>query len=550
MIHDRGLYHEEVETCEHPFFLSQIWRSVLKCFSDMESLQLDCIYGNHETNWIITERITSIPSCQTWLMAASSRSVGMMIYLLKWGIECPYIEDIIQYAADNNHLDTLVFFTSSDFEFRDSSGMRIRQNFCPELDRAARRNHMDVVSYVLWRFPHSTAKMLKKPLVLVLQLMKNNYLDMVKMLVPRVTLITSYAGLKAAATLGHKDMVKYALNHLDPLYVGSEIPDDILVSAAKNGNLSILMVLKRKRGGFIPIEAFHQAFSWGHVAVCRYIQKRFPHYFPRDKDIVDACVHGHHEVMSLVPDNMHLPKVCMEHAARSHNYRLIKVLKKKMPDYKFKTKILRDAIRSGNSDVCITVFDCGGYKELPKDCEVDMVCRRMRKALRMFHRLGFPVYNEKSLLEASRICDLKIITDIVEEGKIKPSENVLRQALSFIYVSPENVDVRGQTFAYLDNYAKKLHETRELESASVAVEQPPPSAPGPEKKNTRPPKRHRKRKRSDVVVSDDEDDDETDAVAPGKKKRKGKVFSDAERAVLNDMVHAKRLKHIHHQSHK
>jgi hypothetical protein len=456
----------------------------------MESVQLDCIYGNTQIDWLISKRITSIPSNQTWLLAAASRSIGMMIYLLDWGIACPNIDDVIQYATNKNHMDTLVFFTSPEFKFMDSDGIPLKTRFCPVIDKAVKKNHLELITYILWRFPNSRATMLKKPLPTLLYLMEHNLLSMFKKIVPAVTLVTTYSGLNVAATKGHKAIVKYAIDHLDPVYVSTTIPDDILVSAAKNGHLDILMILKRRKRGMIPVEAFQQAFSWGHVRVCKYIQKRFPHYLPTEKDLIDACIHGHHEVMSLVPEAMHIPSICIEKAAKSKNHRLIYVLKKKKPNYKFQPKILSDAIKSGSSDVCIAVFDCGHYNKLPTGCEVDMVSRRMGKALRIFHRLGFAVYTEDALLEAARICDLDLIKDILITGELEPSEKVVQEALSFIYVSSETTERRGEAFTFLDKFFAQT------------------------------------------------------------KKRSREEESDHNRTVRNDMTRAKRLKNIHHQSHE
>ena len=463
-IHTRGLNHDEIMS-SHIVFLPEIWRTILWCFTDMEAMQLDCIYGAPQANWIIQERIPSIPSTQTWLVAALHRSMGMMIYLLKYHIACPQIEDIIQFAADKNHMDTLVFFTSECFKFCDNEGLPLKKRFCPSLDKAAKRNHLQVIRYVKWRFPQDTAHMIKRPLVTLSYVMERNLLDVLKELVPDVTLITAFTGLKMAIIRGHRTIVKYALQHLNDLYVGTELPDDLLVAAAKNGHLRILKLLKKRRkNGNIPLKAFQQAFSWGHVDVCNYIKKCFPSYLPTQKDLIDASLHGHHEVLSMVPDTMHIPSDCMENAAKSQNHILIYVLTQKNPHYKYQPRLLSMAIRSGNSDVCLAVFDCGKYTKLPVDSEIEMVNRRMRKALNIFHNLGFNVYTEDALLEASRICDLPIIQDIISSG-LKPSVKVVRECLNYIYVSSESTKCRMEAFTYLDNQCRGT-EPRALSEAS------------------------------------------------------------------------------------
>lgn len=71
-------------------------------------------------------------------------------------------------------------------------------------------------------------------------------------------------------------MLRYALEHLDPSVTASDLPEDILVLAAKNGHLSTLRLLNTHCGGDIPLRAYQKAFSWGKTNVCKYIVERFP----------------------------------------------------------------------------------------------------------------------------------------------------------------------------------------------------------------------------------------------------------------------------------
>jgi len=462
MIHEKGLpIHDEI-MAEHPFFLPDVWQTVLKCFAEMEAIHLDCIYGSPQIGWLISERTAAIPSKYTWLTATVSRSLGMLIYLLKYGIPCPDLEDIIQYAINKNYMEILVFFTYPEFKFYDGTGLEMKMNLSLKLDQAIQRNYLNIVKYCLWRFPKNRERMIRKPVPTLTGVMTRNLLPMLKIIVPQLMCIPNYAGIKAAAKAGFKSLIQYALLHMDPLYLQKDIPDDILIEVAKHGRLNILPLLVENRKGFIPLEAYQKAFARGHVDVCRYIHELFPQYLPSEKDIVEACTFGHHEVIMSLPEVIHIPNICFHKAAQGNNPILIEILQEKKPQYKFQTRLLTSAIHSGNSQVFLTVFYCGKFKNkpLPPKIEIELVNRHMRQALSILHTMKYQVYTEEGLLAAARVCDLEIIKDILEIGKVEPSEKAIQNALSFIYVSSETLKKRGEAFTYLDHKFKNLQSNR------------------------------------------------------------------------------------------
>lgn len=464
MIHDKGLRHDEIVNI-HPLFVPEVWQTVLQCFGEMEAVQLDCVYGNPQISWLIQERMSSIPAKDTWLLATSSRSMGMLIYLLKYGIPCPDIEDIIQYAINKNYIEILVFFTTPEFKFYDGSGVPIKMSFTLKLDGAIQRNYLNVVKYCLWRFPKSKEKMLKKTVPTLNYIMSRNLLPMLKLIVPSITKIPNYMGIRAAACAGYKSLVKFALENMDTSYIHKEIPDDLLIAVAKNGRLNVLILLVERsarpehRNGFIPLEAYQKAFARGHIEVCQYIKKIYPEYVPSEKDLIEACTYGHHEVIASLPSTTYIPSLCFERAARGNNPALIDILHEKKPQYKFQPRLLSAAVQSGNSQVFLTVYS--RIKKLPPGIEIELINRKMRRALEMLYRLKHPVYTEEGLLAAARVCDIDIIKDILEEGKVEPSEKTVREALGLIYVSAESLKNRGEAYTYLDNKYKSFEKRSE-----------------------------------------------------------------------------------------
>jgi hypothetical protein len=448
-----GPEHEAIVN-QHPLFLPQVWQTVLSCFVEMEAINLDCIYGCPQIGWLIEKRMSAIPSSQSWLLATYTRSLGMMIYLLRFGISCPDIEDIIQYAINKNYMETLVFFTHPEFKFYDNAGVPLKMNLSLQLDKAICKNYLNIVTYCLWRFPRQKEKMLKKALPTLSYIMSRNLLPMLKLIVPSITKIPNFSGIRAAACLGYKSLVEFALQHINTSYTQSDIPNDLLVSVAKKGHLNVLTLLMEYRKGFIPLEAYQKAFAHGHVEMCRYIQKKFPTYQPSEKDIIEACTYGHHKVIELLPDTTFIPKICFDRAARCDNPMLLNVLHRKRPDYKFPSRLLTAALHSNNSQVFLTVFL--HIKQIPPGMEIELVTRRMRRALLMLHRVGQTVYTPDGFLAAARNCDLEILQDILEVGKVQISNKIVEEALSLIYVSSETLTKRGEAYTYLDQRFQHL----------------------------------------------------------------------------------------------
>lgn len=425
-----------------PVFWSPLWRTALSCFTFGRAMTLDLQFGSLETTWLMEERMSGQPSSHTWLLATYEHSLGLMLRLQTFGVPCPHVDDIVQYAINKNQLDTLVLFTSTEFVFRGLDGHPIRDSkFVPRLDRAVLHGYHDVVKYCVWRYETHKERLLKRPLETVAHLMAHNYKSMLKTIVPRLVRIGNLTGLRAACQKGYTALVQYALDHLDPVFCTAEnLPDELMVVAAKHGHLPLLRLLKRHKNGFIPRKAYQQAFSWGRMDVCQYIAQRFPDYRPDESDILDACAHGHVAAIESLPRDTPLPNECMEKAIKSLNPKMIYVLHARLPHLAFNLTLLHEAIHSKHSDVCLAVFDCGGYKRLPLNHDVELTRNRMRKALKVFHSIGFKVYTERAFVEACRICSIDIIRDILE---LPPGERpVIKEtawttALCAIQVSPE-----------------------------------------------------------------------------------------------------------------
>lgn len=181
-------------------------------------------------------------------------------------------------------------------------------------------------------------------------------------------------------------------------------------------------------------------------------------YKPQKSDILDACLHGHAEVLDLLPRNIELPVECMERSVRSGNAKTVYFLRKRMPDFKFTKALLKESVASKSDDVCLAVFDCGMFKSLPKGIEVDLVRHKMRKSMEVFDKIGLPVYTAEAFLEACRICNLDLIRDVYECGQPAIDESSWDAALGYIFVSSSERKERLAAHAYVEFQRSKTRK--------------------------------------------------------------------------------------------
>ncbi len=464
---------------QHPLFIPAVWRKVLACFPEMESCQLDVTYGATQIGWIVRERMNFIPNKQTWIEATFSRSLGMLWYLHEYKVPVPHgktpnFSHILQFCVDNNLLDILLFFTSGLFTFYSHNEVKVNPlQFCPSLDRAIRRNYLEIVRYCLYKFPIQREKMLssKKTLIRVMQL---NLMEMLQTIVPRLCRITNFEIVKVAVVQGFRQMVEYAFTHLDASYLNRDPPKDLVIAAAQHGHLRILQLLEQRNSDqSIPQEAYNAAFVNGQVRVCNYIHERYK-YQPGEKELVDACRKGQYEVIMTLPMSTFFTDECFEAAvAEGRNFRLVQLLHDRRPEYKFKSSLFRSAVLSGNSDVANIVFEYGRFKKLPKDIEEEIVQRRMSSTLFLLAALGFPVYNEKTFLVAAKRCDLEIIGEMVKDPSWKLTEKTINQALGSIYVSTEPELTRREAHCFISQNYRRWLEEHERHQREIPVPEPP-----------------------------------------------------------------------------
>lgn len=480
---------------QHTFFVPEFWCQVLSCFSDMEAIHLDTVYGNTQTKWLVRHRMHEVPGPATWLQAVKFRSIGMLMYLQQFQVSCPHFNRHVQTACNLNHVDTLLFFIQHQHNIKDEFGESVTLD-CPTLDRAISRDYSCIVRIIINTFPRQKDRMLMYPGQVMYKVMSRQLFGMLKLIVPQLTKIYQIQCLQVAAKKGYKSMLKYALQHLDKHYLSlKHLPVDIVLAAAKYGHLNVVkLILKVTKQTIIPEIIFQTAFEYGHVKLCAYIHKKqaerkteyLHEYIPQEKRLLSASAQGHYKMFqylrkkytvrttttttttvasfsSLCTLPFDIPEKCLVNAIQSKEFRMIDVLCHLKQDFQFTPAIFQEAVRSADSRVMCIVFSKGKYKQLYN--VISMVGNHMRKALQFFNKLKYNVYNDQTLLKAAQICDVGIIKDCCESKRYKPSKNVLLEAQSYVYVSGSSYC--QEAFTYLEFICRQLYEKEEIDDEHI-----------------------------------------------------------------------------------
>jgi len=397
-----------------------IWRRVLACFSDMDAVHIDCVYGSTQVNWLIRHRITALPSSYTWTMAAKAHSLGMMVYLKTYSVPCTNINDIAQYALDCNFLRLLVFICDFDIKVaagaagpvgerssrRSSSPSTSTELVCPRIDSAVRHGYADCVKFIMYKFANVE---IRRPEFVIQHLAEHNSVDMLKLIVPRYRLVPSYTCLLGATRKGSFASLKHCLSNMDSTCCDiSVVPPDLLVVAAEHGRINELVLLADRQKQYVPDEVYHRAFQAGQVEVCTFLKTLNPRLKPSLDDIEVVCTKGFEHMIKSLEFNVSVHGKLIVKAIRSKNSSLVRTLVQKMPHLQFKSSkqnLLLTAANTGDSDMLLTVFDVGKYSTVPSAVINSCIEHSMHRALRVFRKLDLFTYTEPMIIEACRMCD-------------------------------------------------------------------------------------------------------------------------------------------------
>jgi hypothetical protein len=421
-----------------------IWRSVLNCFPFSDAFNLDAHYGTTQRPWLLQERLLELPGRRTWEHAAISGSVALLFYLMDYRVPCPDLNEIIQYSADTNLFQNLLIFLYPQHKFYDLSGQVLDYPNAPSLDIACKQNNLEIVKLILSLYSTSGSKpFLLEPLDTITEVLAGGHEQILRVLVPRYIMITTTEGLNMAARNNHVASFVYALNHVDTSFI-PVLTDDIYVTAAQYGHVDILKAaVSFSETNYIPKPAFSAAFRNDRESAVVYILTLNPGYLPSDDDILHTCKNGHCNLIMKLPAVCKLPEGCLAMACKSKSSTLVQFLHKKLPEEKFRQSMLWDAVNTGNTQVIMAVFEFGKFTSVSSKLQTILVANDCRDTLEYFHKSGVDVYNNLTLIEACRLCNIGILEKITASPNFYPTSVIIQEALGLLYLSSKEERSRG-----------------------------------------------------------------------------------------------------------
>lgn len=436
----------------HPLFHPDVWIIFLRCFCHTEAVDVAVIFGWNGIYQLMRDNLTEVPSRNTWLLATKYHAIGTMIYLMKYKIECPKTE-IMQYAVDNNYID--VVFLLQNYPLYDCRGNIITETVCPNIDTACVYNSTIMVRYLVTLFsPRFNDKLLNNPIRTVTKVMEKGHIDILRLIVPQVTVTAVSQAFKLAGVNGHVEVFEHALNHIDKNTVAS-IPESVIVDIASAGQLEILQLFQKAGIPFTSPTVFSAAFIAGHVDIVKFIHSHYPHLFPSEEAVLATCKNGKYKTIRTLPRSYTFTDKCVLESIRSKEVKLINLLGTRLPSSAFKKEhLLLESILHGGCLVTIAVFMFGEFTALTPKMKLLLVSRNRVNAMKFFHLTGITVYESGTFLEACRSCNIDILNQFVET-KIVIDISCKAEAVRKLYVSVAPITQKSIAFSLVNDICSK-----------------------------------------------------------------------------------------------
>ena len=403
-------------TSPHAIFEPAVWRSVLRCFNEVDALKLATMYGNQQRVWVIRNLVKDIPCVRTWENAVADENIPMLNYLMDYKIPCPDICELAQFAADNGLDRVLIFLLTPEHVFYNERGKKINKSRIPFLDAACRENRVHMVkgvcAFVQTKQPKKLANILQHTATLH-HVVSHNLIDIARVIVPTVYPVVPAEVVAVAAASGFTQMYEMCVQFSDRATLVSAV----IPAVSQKGHMDIIRLINIEDLASATA-MLEQAFACGQREVVEYVITRHPTILPTQASVLEACTNGHLSCIAMLPKTSELPSNSLRAAISSRSSGLIvhvaNLFSTQYPKFKYDESLLKAAIKSGCSTNVMLVFEIGQYKEIGKDIPSLLVRNKCREALLGFHELGFTVYCDSSFKTAVETCNVDILNDLLE----------------------------------------------------------------------------------------------------------------------------------------
>jgi hypothetical protein len=484
-------------------FTSPIWKSMLNCFDILKAIDIEVRFGSQVISWYMQQQ-SFIPCAETWESAINIRcsyeyihsdkfssqnsgtSCGMLLYLIKFEVVCPKLNELVQFCVDNNRITELLILLHPEHKFRNRNGEFYKIRKHPHLDLACRRGFITIVQIIMHLFPQTPELCLlhfiDKTLEETIQV--GRY-DILELIVPNLTRIRKPDALIAAvknietrerfknvyddqkcesAAANNMDNNSIALSELfefclDNAISHSLLIEEVLLSIVRLSNHQIafkLLHLCLSKSAIMTQKIWDTAFTYNNLLII----EAFPEFKITDKLLIDVCRAGHCDLIAKLDDSVKLPKECILSSIRSGNASLIHLISKKVDNVIFTKSMLLESISRTNHfidpnetdlvkiDPTVATFYCGNFTSIDTTIICELIKHDRQTTLKYFKEMddiggfGWDIFNDTSFLQASETCNTAIMEMMLSDTNIIWKESTLREALRLVYTSKNSVEKR------------------------------------------------------------------------------------------------------------
>lgn len=491
IIHDQDqaelkIIDENRQDC--PIFFQVCWRTVLRCFSFMEAIEIDSHFGYLETFWRISQEPTySLFSNQIWNDGVELNNLGFLIYvyLQKFPIHPNDIDRYIQYSTNKGKLTILIFFlncyvTEEEWEkekkiyyFRNELKQRIENtSYIPNIYEAIKNRHLHIIEFLKNIYKNDQyEKMIQKNEYSSIYkfLIKNNEEKIFVTIFPDILKEITENEIHFIIVFGRLNMMRWIIKNTT-LEWNTKAWTNLMELCCTLGKVSLLQMIHDipTNPCQLTFRLFELAFQKGKYNMCMYLKQKMAlsnTYIGKNisKETLEiACQLGNIDVLSILPKKFIFPLECYQAASKTKNNgcQVMKFLyeERQLPLYfQWSMEYIENTIKVGNDENCLYIMKRNVFRleEFAKEYLEKMIAMVMLRSLQYMHFHGFDVYNSKTLLLASQLGVSDVIADIflfLQNPFEKISMDDIREAQRRLKIIHNDL----KTIEYIENALKEI----------------------------------------------------------------------------------------------
>jgi hypothetical protein len=446
------------------FFLPDVWKIVLSCFSFMEAMNIDFSWG-----WIDSDYLTDLvdipPSPEMWNKASSCGSIGALHFLQESKMPCPQVTFLCQNAADMGHIMVMEFFLVPEYTFFNTHRSPIIGIEVPYIDNACTKGILPMVAH-LSRRSRDNLPFFKDVVSTLENVIRSGNFLVLKEIVPSLTKVVSSSIIELGIAYKRYKMVEYCIRHLDKNLLYS-FPSSWYEEAARTLSDKAFLLLTLFDNNPPPEHVLDVCFYLGNIPMFSKLVASYPSYKPSKEVVIQACQNNQTRMIDSLPKTHDIPLECFEIACGKGNSHILFSMKDRNLVPEYKDEFFKGALHSRSSDSVIALYHIYEGFEVHTTYSSQLASRNMRDALIFLANNGHDVYTRHTLLSAIRAAASDIISDVLNSGLIITPELDEDVMQTFSVAIHPKADKKRSIDVYIQNRKRKAVSNNEEESICI-----------------------------------------------------------------------------------